>query len=96
MNEHAATNAAIVDAVKTVAHRCACTPAQVALAWVLAQGDDIVLIPGTKRRKYLDENLGALDVKLQPDDLAQIGALASTVKGERYAAWIAKFSEKKT
>ena len=95
MNEHAATNAAIVDAVKSVANRRGCTPAQVALAWVLAQGDDIVPIPGTKRRKYLDENLGALEVRLQPDDLAEIGALASTVKGERYAAWIAQFSEKK-
>ncbi len=96
MFEHAAANAGIVGAVKAVAARRGCTPAQVALAWVLAQGDDIVPIPGTKRRKYLEENLGALDVKLEPEDLAQIGGLASTVKGERYAAWIAQFSEKKS
>jgi aryl-alcohol dehydrogenase-like predicted oxidoreductase len=96
MHEHAAANAGIVEAVKAVAARRGCTPAQVALAWVLAQGDDIVPIPGTKRRKYLEENLGALEVKLEPDDLAQIGHLASTVKGERYAAWIAQFSEKKS
>lgn len=96
MYEHAAANAGIVEAVKTVAARHGCTPAQVALAWVLAQGNDIVPIPGTKRRKYLSENLGALDVKLEPQDLAQIGGLASTVKGERYAAWIARFSEKKS
>lgn len=96
MFEHAAANAGIVAAVKTVAARRGCTPAQVALVWVLAQGDDIVPIPGTKRRKYLSENLGALDVKLEPEDLAEIGGLASTVKGERYAAWIAQFSEKKS
>jgi aryl-alcohol dehydrogenase-like predicted oxidoreductase len=96
MFEHAAANAGIVEAVKTVAARHGCTAAQVALAWVLAHGNDIVPIPGTKRRKYLSENLGALDVKLEPEDLVQIGGLASTVKGERYAAWIARFSEKKS
>jgi aryl-alcohol dehydrogenase-like predicted oxidoreductase len=96
MYEHAAANAGIVEAVRMVAARRGCTPAQVALAWVLAQGHDIVPIPGTKRRKYLGENLGALDVKLEPDDIAQLGRLASTVKGERYAAWIAQFSEKKS
>jgi len=96
MHEHAAANAGIVEAVKRVAARRGCTPAQVALAWVLAQGNDIVPIPGTKRRKYLSENLGALDVNLGPEDLAKIGGLASTVKGERYAAWIARFSEKKS
>ncbi len=96
MYEHAAANASIVDAVRMVAARRGCTPAQVALAWVLAQGDDIVPIPGTKRRNYLGENLGALDVNLEPDDLAQLALLASTVKGERYAAWIAQFSEKKS
>ena len=51
-----------------------CTPAQLALAWVLAQGNDIVPIPGTKRRRYLEENVGALDVHLTPDDLADIDA----------------------
>jgi diketogulonate reductase-like aldo/keto reductase len=63
---------------------------------MLAPGDNIVPIPGAKRRKYLEENLGALDVKLETDDLTQIGGLASAVKGERYVAWIAQFSEKKT
>jgi len=46
-----------------------CTPSQLALAWLLAQGQDIVPIPGTKRRKYLEENVGALNVKLSPEDL---------------------------
>ena len=48
-----------------------CTPGQVALAWVLAQGDDIVPIPGTKRVTYLEENVGAVDVELTADDLAR-------------------------
>src|SRR6202008_316164 len=48
-------------------------PAQLALAWVLAQGDDIVPIPGTKRRSYLEQNAGAVDVELTEDDLARIG-----------------------
>ncbi len=65
-------NLALVDEIKAIAAGKRCTPAQLALAWVLAQGNDIVPIPGTKRRKYLDENLGALDVTLSKDDLARI------------------------
>jgi len=53
-----------------------CTPAQLVLAWVLAQGEDIVPIPGTKRRRYLEENLGALDVVLTAEDLARIEEIA--------------------
>ena len=65
-----------------------CTPSQLALAWVLAQGKDIVPIPGTKRVKYLDENLGALHVWLTPDELAQIDAIlpAGAASGDRYNA----------
>ena len=63
-----------------------CTPAQLALAWVLAHGDDIVPIPGTKRRKYLDENIGALDVRLTPEDIAKIDAVfpVGAAVGDRY------------
>ena len=63
-----------------------CTPAQLALAWVLAQGEDIVPIPGTKRRKYLDEDLGALKVKLSAGDLAKIDEVAprGVAAGMRY------------
>jgi aryl-alcohol dehydrogenase-like predicted oxidoreductase len=57
-------NLDLVAKIEQIAGRKGCTPAQLALAWVLAQGDDIVPIPGTKRRKYLEENLGALDVRL--------------------------------
>jgi aryl-alcohol dehydrogenase-like predicted oxidoreductase len=64
-----------------------CTPGQLALAWLVAQGDDVVPIPGTKRRRYLDENVGALDVELTPDDFARIDELlpVGAVTGERYA-----------
>src|SRR4029453_8874919 len=72
-----------------LAHEKRCTPAQFALAWVLAQGDDIVPIPGTKRRKYLQENVGALDVILTSADLARIEEVAPkhAAAGERYPDW---------
>jgi aryl-alcohol dehydrogenase-like predicted oxidoreductase len=62
------------------------TPSQLAIAWVLAQGDDVVAIPGTKRRSYLEENLGALDVELTGEDLAAIERVTprGSVAGERY------------
>jgi hypothetical protein len=66
-----------------------CAPAQLALAWVLAQGQDIVPIPGTKRRKYLQENVGALDVDLTSQDLARIDEVApkGAFAGLRYPNW---------
>ena len=68
-------NLALVDVVKDVAAAHGCTPGQVALAWLNAQGDDVVPIPGTKRRTYLEDNVGALDVTLTGDDLERLGAL---------------------
>ena len=65
-------NLQLVERVGQLAEQKRCTPAQLALAWVLAQGEDMVPIPGTKRRLYLDENLGALDVRLTAADLARI------------------------
>ena len=64
-----------------------CTPAQLALAWVLAQGKDIVPIPGTKRRTYLEENVRAVDVVLTSADLARIDEVAprGIAAGDRYA-----------
>jgi len=62
-------NLDLVKKVEELAQAKGCQPSQLALAWVLAQGNDVVPIPGTKRRKYLEENAGALDVKLTPDDL---------------------------
>jgi aryl-alcohol dehydrogenase-like predicted oxidoreductase len=79
-------NLDLVKKVEDLAHQKKCTPSQLALAWVLAQGDDIVPIPGTKRVKYLEENLGALDVKLTAEDLAQIEKFLpkGAVAGPRY------------
>ena len=80
-----------LDANLELAHKVAdiadgkgCTPAQLALAWVLAQGEDIVPIPGTKRREYLEQNAGAVDVELTADDLARIDAEIPRAAGERY------------
>jgi aryl-alcohol dehydrogenase-like predicted oxidoreductase len=81
-------NLELVAQIEAMAREKGCTPAQLALAWVLAQGDDLVPIPGTKRREYLEENLGALDVSLTPDDLRRIDhALPrGSAAGERYGA----------
>lgn len=80
-------NLALVREVQRIAADHGVTAAQLAIAWVLAQGDDIVPIPGTKRRRYLEENVGALDVTLSADDLAAIEAVAprEAVAGARYA-----------
>ena len=65
-------NLELVRRVEAIAKEKSCTPAQLALAWVLAQGEDIVPIPGTKRRKYLEDNVGALNVQLTPQDLRRL------------------------
>jgi aryl-alcohol dehydrogenase-like predicted oxidoreductase len=72
--ENFAKNLALVARVEEIARAKGCTAAQLALAWVLAQGDDVVPIPGTKRRPYLEENLGALGVRLSAEDLARLDA----------------------
>jgi aryl-alcohol dehydrogenase-like predicted oxidoreductase len=84
--ENARKNEALVEVVKRVAARHGATPAQVALAWVLAQGDDIVPIPGTKRVRYLEENAGAVNVHLDAEDLRELNALQANVAGARYNA----------
>ena len=80
-------NLDLVKRIEEMAQSRGCTTAQLALAWVLAQGSDIVPIPGTKKTKRLAENLGALDVQLSPEDLAQIEDMMppDAVAGERYA-----------
>jgi aryl-alcohol dehydrogenase-like predicted oxidoreductase len=65
-------NLELVRGVQEIATERGCKPSQLALAWVLAQGEDIVPIPGTKRRNYLEENVGALDVKLTREDLLRL------------------------
>ena len=85
-------NQALVERVKAVAERHDATPAQVALAWLLAQGDHIVPIPGTKRRSRLEENAAAADLKLTPEDLAELDALPGAGRlpvsdGGVWSAW---------
>jgi aryl-alcohol dehydrogenase-like predicted oxidoreductase len=77
-------NLKLAEKVKEIAEEKGIAPSQLALAWVLAQGDDIVPIPGTKRRKYLEENAAAVDVELTEDDLARIDRELPEVAGERY------------
>jgi aryl-alcohol dehydrogenase-like predicted oxidoreductase len=80
-------NLDLVREVERMAKEKSCTPSQLALAWLLAQGSDVIPIPGTKRVKYLEENLGALDVQLSDADLDRIEEVfpAGAASGERYA-----------
>lgn len=79
-------NLKLAEVVKDFARKKGCTPAQLALAWVLAQGGDLVPIPGTKRLRYLEDNMGALKVRLDKNDLKAIGERSTEVEviGERY------------
>src|SRR5690348_4405412 len=77
-------NLDLVARVRDLAREKSCTPAQLALAWLLAQGEDIVPIPGTKRRQYLEQNAAAVDVQLTDDDLRRIEAELPAVSGDRY------------
>jgi aryl-alcohol dehydrogenase-like predicted oxidoreductase len=84
--ENFTRNMAIVDRVRELADAKGATPAQLALAWVMARGDDVVPIPGTKRVRYLEENVAATDVELTEDDLLQLDEAAppGAAAGERY------------
>ncbi len=80
------TNLELVDRVRAIASDQGCTPGQLALAWVLAQGVDVAPIPGTKRVRYLEENVAALEVSLTPDDLDALDKAVprAAVAGDRY------------
>ncbi len=82
--ENLEANLRLASKVAEIAQEKGITPAQLALAWVLAQGEDLVPIPGTKRRKYLEENAASVDVELTADELARIEAELPEVSGERY------------
>jgi aryl-alcohol dehydrogenase-like predicted oxidoreductase len=86
--ENYAANLKLVDALQALANEAGCTPAQLALAWLLAKGDDIIPIPGTTSRAHLREDIGAADVVLSADLMARLDALInqSTVRGPRYNA----------
>jgi aryl-alcohol dehydrogenase-like predicted oxidoreductase len=88
-----ARNLELVKHVQTMAKEKGCTPAQLALAWVLGQGDDIIPIPGTKRRSYLEENVAAKEVVLTPGELRQIDEIATRgfARGARYPEEMMRF-----
>ena len=79
-------NIELVGEVEKMAQEKGCTTAQLALAWVLAQGEDVVPIPGTKRVRYLDENIGALDVRITAEDLRRLDEILppGAAAGQRY------------
>jgi aryl-alcohol dehydrogenase-like predicted oxidoreductase len=91
--ENFAHNLALVDSIRAMAEARGVTPAQLALAWVLAQGEDIVPIPGTKRRSYLDQNIAAADLVLSAGELEQINAIfpPDVASGTRYPPGMMKF-----
>ena len=85
--ENLEKNLQLVSKVQEIADEKGCTASQLALAWVLAQGEDMVPIPGTKHVKYLEENIGALDVQLSDEDLSRLDEYAPKgfTAGDRYA-----------
>ena len=86
MGDNFAKNRALVEHVETIAGEKGCTPAQVALAWLMAQGPDVIPIPGTKRIERVEENLGALNVRLAPAEIDRISAAIpiGAAAGPRY------------
>jgi aryl-alcohol dehydrogenase-like predicted oxidoreductase len=89
------TNLVLVARLRAVAEQVGCTPVQLALAWLLHQGEDVVPIPGTKRVRYLEENVAAVDIELTADQLAAIETAvpAGSVAGDRYLAAAARYVE---
>ncbi len=87
--DHRAANHILVERLKTIAAELAATPAQVALAWLLAQGGDVVPIPGTRRRRYLEENVGAASLQLDDAMLQRLDREfpVGSASGERYPDW---------
>ncbi len=85
--ENLVRNLALVSRIEEMSKEKGCTAAQLALAWVLSRGDDIIPIPGTKRRKYLEENLASLEIEMTAEDLARIDEIAppNVAAGPRYA-----------
>ncbi|KAK3414628.1 hypothetical protein EUGRSUZ_H00485 [Eucalyptus grandis] len=96
--ENLAHNAKLFDRVNEIAQRKGCTPSQLALAWVHHQGDDICPIPGTTKIENFNQNIGALSVKLTPEEMAELESIASadSVKGDRYDSSISTWENSYT
>ncbi|KAH7303539.1 putative aldo/keto reductase [Stachybotrys elegans] len=86
-DENVAANIKVVNEFKAMAVNKGCSPAQLAIAWVMKQGPDLIPIPGTKRVKYLEENVGALHIQLTHEEEAEVRRIVSGVKGERVPDW---------
>ena len=96
MGDHFGKNAALVTSLASIAERKRCTPAQLSLAWLLAKGDDVVPIPGTKRRTYLEENIAAAHITLDPAEVEELDTLFTpeAVSGERYPEDMARLVDR--
>jgi aryl-alcohol dehydrogenase-like predicted oxidoreductase len=96
MGDHLGKNVALVTSLGRIAERKRCTPAQLSLAWLLAKGDDIVPIPGTKRRTYLEENTAAAQIKLDPAEVGELDTLFTpeAVSGDRYPEDMARLVDR--
>jgi aryl-alcohol dehydrogenase-like predicted oxidoreductase len=94
---HLQQNLSLVERLQALAARKSCSPAQLALAWVLARGEDVVPIPGTKRRTYLESNVAAVDLTLSPDDLRELDAAfpVGVASGARYPSAFASMVDPK-
>ena len=86
--ENLGRNLELVGRLERVAEQKGCTPAQLALAWLLSRGEDVIPIPGTKRRRYLEENVGAVELSLSPEEIAEVEAAVprGSAAGGRYSA----------
>lgn len=91
-------NQKIYERVSEIAARKGCTTAQLALAWIHHQGDDVCPIPGTTKVDNLNQNVGALSVKLAPEEISELESLASagSVKGDRYNSFIPTYKDSET
>jgi aryl-alcohol dehydrogenase-like predicted oxidoreductase len=91
-------NKTIFERVNDIATKKGCTPSQLALAWVHHQGKDVCPIPGTTKIENFNENIGALSMKLTPDEMAELEPFASedSVKGDRYMPWIPTWKDSDT
>ena len=81
--DHLSENLQLVEIIESIAVERDYTPAQVALSWIHAQGEDVFPIPGTKHVRRFEENIGALHVKLTDDDMRKLGEIAERTKGKR-------------
>jgi len=94
--ENVEHNKKIFERVTEIAAKKGCTPAQLALAWVHLQGDDVCPIPGTTKIQNFEQNIGALSIGVSPEEMAELESLAASVKGARCADYIPSWKNSET